>query len=221
MKKRMSLLMALVMIFTVSGVLSAAPQRLVKVRPVTSASSFKGRQTPKFQVSPIVIPPVDLAGGNNLAKAKASIEKAIADVELEIADQQKVIKGYKIRITSAQKNIAKYNGLLKTYTAQRDSIQEEITVLEGISNPSSAILACISELKSDLAAANNQITNVKKSIKEYEERLKFYQTVGVQANKNLTRLNTSLSHIQKAKASLGLVKVSVPKPSMTKPLRFR
>jgi DNA repair exonuclease SbcCD ATPase subunit len=220
MKRQTSVLMALVMMFAMNCVLSAAP-RTTRIKPVKSATAFKGRQTPRFKAPAIVIPPVDLAGGDNLKKAQASIARAIADVENEVKDQNRIIKGYKTRVTAAQKNISKYVGLKRTYTAQRDSIQAEINVLEGISNPSAAIQACIAELKEDLAAANKQLANVNKTIKEYEMRVKFYNEVGAQAKKNLTRLNTALAHIKKGKTSLGLVKLSKPKATMTKPMRFK
>jgi len=224
--KKLSALMALAMMTTITG--SAFAQRRpstmsrpVKIQPVNSSSQFKGRQTPKFRPSTIVIPPIDYAGGGNLAAAKASVAKALTDVKNEVKDQQRIIKGNKTRVTAAKKNIAKYKQLKQVYVGQRNSIQEEINVLEGISNPSSIIQTAIADLKTDLVAANKQIANTSKTVKEYEARLKFYNQVSKQAQANLKRLNTSVTHLTNAHKSLAMVKLPVPKPAMRRPIRFR
>lgn len=224
MKKNTTVAMALAMGLTMTGLAVARPMQVTdarRIKAVRTSDQFRGRQTPKFKLTPIVIPPIDYSGGANLAAAKASVAKALADVQKEVLDQKKVIKGNKNRIIAAQKNVAKYKTLRITYSDQYAAIQAEVDVLEAIENPSSAIQTCLNELKGDLAAAKKQLVNVDKTIKEYKSRVKFYKEVSLQANGNLKRLNSAVNYLTNAHKTLRLVKKPAPKAGWMKRMNLR
>lgn len=216
--------MALTMGLTMAGLSEAAPSRVTNVKSIgkiTSSAQFKGRQTPKFNKTTIVIPPIDYSGGANLEAAKASVAKALADVQKEVSDQNTVIKGNKTRIAAAEKNVAKYSAIRVDLSGQYDAIKAEVDTLAAIQNPSSAVQACLAELREDLLAVKKQILNTDQTIKEYKSRVKFYNEVSEQAAGNLKRLNTAVQYLTNAHKTLSLVKNPAPKADWLKPVSFK
>ena len=216
-KKTFCLLLGLLVFVAATGLLEARP---IKIQKITKASQFKRRQSPRLVIKPIDLKPLDLVGGMNLAAAKKAVNEAIKKVEGEIKDQQTLLKGYKQRVTKMNQRIDALKKDKASLVAQRDSIKEELTVLQGISSPSQPILDCIAELEGDLAQANEQIANCDKAIKTLTNRINFVKKVGAGAAKNLKRLQTALGHLKNASKSLGFIKLETVKPEWTKNLRL-
>ena len=216
-KRTFCLFLGLLLFVSATGLLEARP---IRIKKITKASQFKRRQSPRLTIKPIELKPLDLVGGLNLAAAKKAVDQAIKKVEGEIKDQQKLLKGYKQRITKMNKRIVALNKDKAALVASKNSIQEELNVLKGISNPSQPILDCIAELEGDLAQALKQIANCDKAIKTLKNRINFVKKVGAGAAKNLKRLQTALGHLKNARKSLGFIKIEKPKPEWKKRLRL-
>ncbi len=207
------LLLGLLLFVSATGLLEARP---IRIKKITKASQFKRRQSPRLVIKPVEIKPMNLVGGMNLAAARKAVEEAIKKVKGEIKDQQTLLKGYKQRITKMNQRVTALLKEKATLVAQRNSIQEELNVLRGISNPSQPILDCIAELEGDLAQANDQIKNIDAAILSYKNRMAFIKKVGAGAAKNLKRLQSSLKHLENARKSLGFIKIEKPKPEWKK-----
>ena len=235
MKQRTTIAMALAVGLSMTGLAVAAPGRRVlqpkptkttqitaqTIKPVRTSRDFRGRQTRKFIQSKIVIAPMQFSGKQNVEAAKASVAKALVDVQKEVKDQKRLMAGNKNRIARLRANISKYTAVKNGYGVERDAIQAELTVLEGLSNPSSAIQSCIAELRGDLNAVKKQINNTVKAIKEYQGRLRFAQTVGKEAKGNLKRLDTAVRRLKEASRALNMIKKPAPKPGWKLPINFR
>lgn len=211
-----TLSLALVAALAATATVDAAP-----IKRITKVSEFTGRQTPKVVVKPIVIQPLDVTGGQNLAAARKAVEDAIAKTQAELTDQGKLIGGLQSRLGAVDQRVTELNAEKAALVAQRDQLNQELNTLKGLSNPSQAILDCITELEGDIAQADAQIKNVDEALATMAERRAFLVKAGAAASNNEKKLKEALAHLKDALAAFTKISMPVVRPEIIKLREFK
>lgn len=227
MKRIVIAALACAILFAVVGEASA----LSPIKRIRSAAEFKGRQSVRLGAfKPFTpLPKID-TGAANVAEARNAIAHAITKTEAAIKDQNGIRQNYARQLGSLTNSIKGCQSRLGEMNALKAQFTEELSTLQGISNPSAAIQQCITELQEDIRQVNARIAAVNAQMANLKSMYAKLQSVGKGAAINMQKLQAALAELKQAMAKVAALKIpeiKIPEikmpgikiPAVRKPIR--